>query len=81
MLLLEFELELFEESLLSLVFELEVELELELLILHPMTHAMSNTKPKTKTGRDSLFINPPWFSERNCAAYIDLACACQRFNQ
>ena len=81
MLLLEFELELFDESLLSLLDEFDVELDPELLILHPMTHAMSNAKPKTKTGRDSLFINPPCFVERNCAAYIDLACACQRFNQ
>ena len=64
MLLLEFELELFGESLLSFVDEPELELDPELLILHPMTQAMSNTKPKTKMGRDSLFIIPPSVFER-----------------
>ena len=58
MLLLEFELELFEESLLSLVFELEVELELELLILHPMANTISKPNVIRQSCRESFFMGP-----------------------
>ena len=56
MLLLEFELELFEESLLSLVFELEVELELELLILHPMAKTISKPNAIRQSCRESFLM-------------------------
>ena len=56
MLLLEFELELFAESLLLLVFELEVGLELELLILHPMANAISNANAIRQSCPEFLFM-------------------------
>jgi len=76
------ELDVFGVSLLSLVFELDVELELELLILHPMTEAISNAKAIRQSCREFLFMGaPPNSLCENCAAYIDLGCACQRFSQ
>ena len=56
MLLFEFELELFDASLLLLVFELEVGLELELLILHPMTNAISKPNAIRQSCPEFLFM-------------------------